>query len=360
MQNCFKDTIPPEKKNDSRLTDHREAWADVAKGVAILLMVYGHTCIDSFTKFFTFFHMPLFMMVSGYFFSTKTDYRTFCKKKIKGLAIPYMIYFSIGFITNWIYEMIFYANHPLIPRWIGSITEIVLPLYDTGKIPGLWFLIALLFIFLFWGGIARLCNIYIFCVLVFAGSIGAYLLREYVILPFFLSPALVLSVFFLFGYLLKKCSYSPEKIHSGWNVLIFLISVFILIYACYHDPCIDYKSMDLSISYIHLLFLGITGSMMVFSFSAFLPCPVLSSFLQYAGRSTLWILGIHSPFLRYSLAFWPKVEEVFPIFRSVVFLRNLTVYFITLSLIFISLSVLKKILTKMKKEHILLYFGIRN
>lgn len=44
----------------------RIEWIDVAKGIAILLMVAGHTTIPkSISNFIWAFHMPLFFIASG-------------------------------------------------------------------------------------------------------------------------------------------------------------------------------------------------------------------------------------------------------------------------------------------------------
>lgn len=40
----------------------RNQWVDVAKGIAIILMILGHTAIpDSLFRFIYSFHLPLFL-----------------------------------------------------------------------------------------------------------------------------------------------------------------------------------------------------------------------------------------------------------------------------------------------------------
>ena len=45
----------------------RIQWLDIAKGLAIILMILGHTSIPKFAAdFIWLFHMPLFFIASGY------------------------------------------------------------------------------------------------------------------------------------------------------------------------------------------------------------------------------------------------------------------------------------------------------
>ena len=45
----------------------RNSKIDILKGIAILLVVMGHTCFGG-TEYIYLFHMAVFFMASGYFF----------------------------------------------------------------------------------------------------------------------------------------------------------------------------------------------------------------------------------------------------------------------------------------------------
>ena len=70
----------------------RNQWVDVAKGIAIILMVLGHTAIpDSLSRFIYSFHMPLFFIASGMMTTwTKYSVKKFVYKKIKNFSIVFM------------------------------------------------------------------------------------------------------------------------------------------------------------------------------------------------------------------------------------------------------------------------------
>ncbi len=87
----------------------RDSTISIAKGIAIILMVIAHAEAPGWLCRFIFeFHMPLFFITAGYFFSRKylQDEATFVKKRIKGLYIPFVkwsVFFLI--IHNWMFDI---------------------------------------------------------------------------------------------------------------------------------------------------------------------------------------------------------------------------------------------------------------
>ncbi len=65
----------------------RNTIIDFAKGLAIVLMLADH--IIKTGSFITSFHMPLFIILSGYFFKA-TPFKEYVVKKVKSLLIPYV------------------------------------------------------------------------------------------------------------------------------------------------------------------------------------------------------------------------------------------------------------------------------
>ena len=87
----------------------RDTSISIAKGIAIILMVIAHAEAPGWLcKFIFEFHMPLFFITAGYFFSTKYlhDEATFVKKRVKGLYWPFVkwaVFFLI--IHNWMFDL---------------------------------------------------------------------------------------------------------------------------------------------------------------------------------------------------------------------------------------------------------------
>lgn len=88
----------------------KDKSVSMAKGVAIILMVLGHTGFADYgTRFVYMFHMPLFFFVSGYCFKSYylNDFRTFAVKRIKGAYWPYVKY---GFLFLLFHNLFVYLH----------------------------------------------------------------------------------------------------------------------------------------------------------------------------------------------------------------------------------------------------------
>lgn len=72
-------------------TKQRISWIDVTKGIAIYLVILGHSLIGLKVNDYIFaFHMPLFFIASGLLFREKSIKKTIAGN-IKKLLVPYYI-----------------------------------------------------------------------------------------------------------------------------------------------------------------------------------------------------------------------------------------------------------------------------
>lgn len=79
----------------------RIEWIDEAKGIGILLVMFGHCYLHwDFCFWFYSFHMALFFFLSGYTFSRKERYDRFLKKKIQTLLVPYLFFVIVTMLCN--------------------------------------------------------------------------------------------------------------------------------------------------------------------------------------------------------------------------------------------------------------------
>lgn len=66
-------------------------YMDVVKGFTILLVILGHSSIpDLLHRFIFSFHMPIFFLISGYFFNVKPLYELISRRG-KQLLRPYVL-----------------------------------------------------------------------------------------------------------------------------------------------------------------------------------------------------------------------------------------------------------------------------
>ena len=97
----------------------------ICKGIAIILMCAGHT--EGPTLLMTFiylFHMPLFFIAAGYFFDTKylQDPWAFCKKRFKGLYVPFVKWSVFFLIFHNLFFKIGLLNEQY-GNWEGGVTH---------------------------------------------------------------------------------------------------------------------------------------------------------------------------------------------------------------------------------------------
>ena len=79
------------------LLKERISWIDFAKGIAIILVVLGHSIDEgSLQKFIYVFHMPFFFVASGFLLNLDKwggaeNYKPFADKLVRRLLVPYYL-----------------------------------------------------------------------------------------------------------------------------------------------------------------------------------------------------------------------------------------------------------------------------
>ena len=69
---------------------HRIEWIDIAKGLGLIFLIYGHIANNLFTQWIYTFHSPLFFFLSGFLFSSRKNFNDFLISKTNSLLIPYL------------------------------------------------------------------------------------------------------------------------------------------------------------------------------------------------------------------------------------------------------------------------------
>ncbi|MBO4965226.1 MAG: acyltransferase family protein [Muribaculaceae bacterium] len=103
----------------------RNTVMSIAKGIAIILMVIGHAeAPELLTNFIYTFHMPLFFIAAGYFFSRKylDDPWTFCKKRFDGLYVPFVKWTLIYLLLHNLWFEFGILNERF-GNWTGGVTH---------------------------------------------------------------------------------------------------------------------------------------------------------------------------------------------------------------------------------------------
>lgn len=97
----------------------------IMKGIAIILMVAGHAELPTpLSNFIYVWHMPLFFMAAGYFFSERNiaDPWNFCVRRAKGLYIPFLKWSIFFLILHNFWFLIGILNETY-GNWEGGVTH---------------------------------------------------------------------------------------------------------------------------------------------------------------------------------------------------------------------------------------------
>lgn len=271
-------------------------YLDVAKGIAILLVIMGHTFTVWKVRInwiFT-FHMPLFFILSGYFFKEgrKTNYL----KLFKAFILPYwgLNLLKLGLQVaanvkdiNFKSQLlgIFYGN--------AAANNVKISLISAPIIGMTWFLLALFWCRIIYNELNKLAVKYRFSML-WATALLAFAsleLTSYICLPFSIMPGITAMLFYHIGRMIKEKDFFNIKFK---DIPILIIILSLVIWQC----CCSYGFIRLSQNNIKLLadVLGaVIGTFYVVKLSQLLvKIPVVGTFFKWCGKYSIAIYGFHS------------------------------------------------------------------
>lgn len=255
----------------------RDLSFDIAKGIAIFLMVIGHTSIPKIANTWIYsFHMPLFFFVSGVFFNLKkySEWSVFFIAKSKTLLIPYIFYLLFS--------------------------ELLILTCDTSNVT-LWFLPVLFVTEILFYTIVRLSErvrwkslLTFSLITIFA--ISSYILSLFeIIIPFDLQNVGHSLIYYSLGYYLS--SWIKRISMKLWKIFLLMVAYTIVVVLL---PKLDMLPNHWSIMPISQIFavagtiLIILGARVMASWNEKNP---LFTFFNWAGRNSIILLGFSIPFI---------------------------------------------------------------
>lgn len=306
----------------------RLQWLDIAKGIAIICTIIGHTVeFGSRTRNLIFsFHMPLFFILAGFTIKqiSGQEIPSAMKKDFRRLILPVFLVRMIdaGYSIFFENEKFFYALWDNVKRimW-GNGNEYEMILFSKKlqmpKVGVVWFLIAL-----FWGKLAyRLCLIYIkrnraifLLMLAFAGIWIGTKCR----LPQGMDMIPVIMLFMECGHFLKD---KVDMESFEWTK-IGVISFFVWIYLTVDRGIyIEMALRQYPYSMVCVL-IAIMASIAVIQFCQSIEHTAVAKPLAFIGKNSLLLLCIHH-FDEYFSSFWnviPGTERVLRVLLDIVIL----------------------------------------
>ena len=231
----------------------RQEFLDIAKGLAILLVILGHapTLPVLLQNLIYMFHIPAFFFISGYlfnFFKYKSDSKSLIVSKFQRLILPYFVTFILLFLywscvrtiislkkipytsdvlTQSFSQTIiscFYANGAAFNETMKKFTLLI-------DAP-LWFLVCLfcaiciLYFIVFIHEKKGILYSGVFCLIII---LCGFMISRRIFLPWGFDIACVSMAFMFSGYLFRKNNYfSDIKEEKLWVVLLILLFFIIL------------------------------------------------------------------------------------------------------------------------------------
>lgn len=187
---------------------NRIEWIDIAKGMAIFLMVCGHTSIPmSLSNWIWSFHMPLFFIVSGILFSPEhyQSFKEFMVKRCRTLLVPW-IFFTLVLV-------------------LFSPSNSYRMLREGHNLFALWFLPVLFVVEMIGYGIIKItkdwCKI---IVAICIASLGFILGKYQISFPFDVDVSLYATLFYVVG-LVERHNILNIKAKWKWIGILLLVNV---------------------------------------------------------------------------------------------------------------------------------------
>lgn len=205
--------------------NNRNYITDIMKGIGIVLVMIGHQDLP-ISHFIYSFHMPLFFIISGYFYKERSVLLSI-KNDFKRLVIPY-IFASCLFVANELLVSIIKKDSSYI------INAVIATIYGSGQsyntalfaeipsIGAIWFLLALFWCKNIFNLLHMICSInklYLLCLLL---SICTSFIDKHIInLPFDILPGLSAVIFYLIGFIAKR-------MYIRWYIVFLCILLWII------------------------------------------------------------------------------------------------------------------------------------
>ena len=270
------------------MEQQRDLTIDIAKGITIFLMVWGHNTFDSFAheKIYL-FHMPLFFFLSGFFFK-EIPFITYLKSKTQRLLFPFVFYWIFIRVWNILFKLITQK---------GNLKDILNYIQSEEFIPktgALWFLICLFLIsaisyFL----IKRAPSKYHLPILLISIAIAYLLPQQEGYFVFYYGQALLMLPFYIGGYYFYNSKnlykYTTSSNRSYYTAILSGLLLFGL----------PWKKLDVNTQIWPnpvSLFLGaMLGILFILSISKIIS--IKYRFFSNWGKKSIHILGIHIPIM---------------------------------------------------------------
>ena len=283
----------------------RNISLDIAKGIGIILIVFGHIrnsdsnpVLLNAISFVYYFHVTLFFFISGYFSSPNRSFSEYVRKKVKQLLIPYLWANLILYIVESFVHLLIIRDG-IVNTGFVYFLRTLLGIEPVNLAGPTWFMMSL-----FWVGIAywiiyHLCKNNELHTLIcsFIIAILGYTLQvvfNFYGVVFIARTCIIISLYALGHYFKIKGYLDRITRKTNGAIISFIVSLIILI--CFYF-IINYRVnffWQRGDNLLYFYITGLSGTIMIISLSHIISNIIKEVvFLSYCGAGSLWILIGH-------------------------------------------------------------------
>lgn len=276
--------------------EKRNNYLDIAKGIAIISIIIGHLDIEIVNRIVFTYHIPVFLLITGYFMNEKRSIKEFAINRLRTLMIPYAVTCIVIILLGTLEGFLIGNPVGMLKRWVmasaygsgGTYYEPFM-IYQIGAI---WYLPASYVA----GFVLRLSLKYSYrvriCIIGMAFAIG-YLSSKYLFwFPMSIQAGLCCAIFMYIGWHCRNVK--SAEISKEIKVVVIIISLiawisfiiqfqgFYLVNNYYGRGIVDFIS-------------SICASMLIVFISYWIneTSGFCRKILIFAGRYSLLILCVH-------------------------------------------------------------------
>ena len=279
----------------------RIEWVDFSKGIAILLVIIGHTIGNPIIRGVIFsIHMPLFFIVSGYTnrcSENMIDYRNRLKTAALHLLVPaYCIYFIRLLLYIFINQKSYPLPDVLFTPLFASGVEVKIGNMIVPAFGMMWFLVVLFGVRILYEFLAMKCKgmkLTILCIIV---SLFGMVIGQIQFLPLNFDLIMATLIFFHIGQILKSYKFYKAKAMAYFIAAITWIIGLAICGLLLHDYLeLAARSYPLyPLSYLT----AIAGCMLIFLIGTWIErirvCKRIFALFCFFGKNSMVLYTIHA------------------------------------------------------------------
>lgn len=271
-------------------------YIDIAKGIAIILVVISHTAYPALMSYTLAFFVPVFFFCSGYTSSSLNDTSltsNFWHHAVK-LLKPYFFFSVVLLIAFQDFSLravfgIFYSRYCLYP--FGTQPDIV-HFMTVGNYP-LWFLTCMVVAYLLYYLIVYHPK-YQYYIATFYLLLTVVMQNLPILLPWSIDTAFMMALFMFAGKLTRQ--YLPTLFERRPHLLVILsIIAYIALIPLYFGINLSVRQYGFSV--LVCMIAALTGSVALIYLSRLLEKTIVGKGLQQIGRHSLTLFCIQIPFI---------------------------------------------------------------